>query len=99
MLGVCDVEWPNSGQYDTENEIICYSENHNSHYRYGVAVMILKDTNKLVVNFIPMSNCVMLLRLQTKHCKLNIIQVYALIADKRDEKIFYEQISRILKSS
>lgn len=44
-----------------------------------------------------MSGRFMIQQLQIKHCKLNIIRVYASTADKPDEETFYEQIPKTLK--
>lgn len=100
ILGISDTRWPNSGHQPTTNGTIYFSGSEDSHHKYGVVIMMTKEVNKAVNNFAPISDRAMHLHLQTHHCKLHLIQIYAPTADKFDEQIeeFYNEFNNIKHS-
>lgn len=100
ILGISETRWPSSGKCQIgKHHMIYYSGSNDTQHRNGVAVMVRKNLTKAIVNFVPFSERVMLLQIETKYRKMNIVQVYAPTADKDDEEVeqFYEQINTILK--
>lgn len=61
--------------------------------------MVLEDTVKSVTEFVPINDRIMLLKLETAHCRWNIIQVYAPTSDTSDTEVeeFYNSIQEALK--
>ena len=101
VLGISEARWPNSGNYPVAYGMVYFSGNRDTHHRNGVAIVISKTMVPSVINFVPVSDRVIFLQLQTKTGKLNIIQGYAPTADKSDEEVeqFYEQIDQVLRST
>ncbi|KAL3281989.1 hypothetical protein HHI36_005192 [Cryptolaemus montrouzieri] len=54
-------------------------------HRYVVAVLVSSEVAKSVIDFAPLEDRVMLLKLQTSHSILNIIQMYAPTNNKPEE--------------
>ena len=100
ILGISDVQWPDSGKMKINNKTIYYSGSQDGSHSYGVGIILNQNIDKAVVNFIPHSNRIILLQLNQNKPKINIIQVYAPTADKPESDIetFYEDLDNILKS-
>lgn len=100
ILGISETRWPGHGRVPTERGMLYFSGSEEKNHKHGVAIAVSKDTMASVTNFVPISDRVMLLQLQTNSRKLNIIQIYAPTADKPDEEIemFYELIKQTLES-
>ena len=99
ILGFSEVRWLGSGTQNTEEGIMYFSGGTDVNHRYGVAVMVSSMVAKSVLDFIPISDRVMILRLQTSHRAMNIIQVHAPTADKDEEEIesFYNTLEEVMK--
>lgn len=101
MLGVSDVQWTGSGKCPTKNGTMYFSGNNNPNHRYGVAIIVDKVIDKSVIGFTPLSDRVMMLKLQASPTAVNVIQVYAPTADKSDQEIetFYEELREALQTT
>lgn len=101
IMGVSEVKWTSSGIYSAEKYSMYYSCGSESDYsrRHGVGVVVNSEIKKAVTNFIPLSDRVMMLQINARPIRLNIIRVYAPTADKPEEEVedFYEEITRLLK--
>lgn len=99
ILGISDVQWPDSGECSVDDYHIYYSGGNDPHHRYGVGIIVSKEINQTVMNVVNLSNRVMLLQLKSSSGRINIIQVYAPTADKGEHEIkeFYGQLDSILK--
>lgn len=80
---------------ELEDAIIYYSGSNNPSHRAGVAIIIAKSATKAVMEYVPLSERAMMIRLQTNYRLMNIIQSYAPTADKDDEEV--ERSMKILK--
>ncbi|XP_030765278.1 craniofacial development protein 2-like [Sitophilus oryzae] len=99
ILGMSEVRWPGSGKQATNNGVIYYSGGTDTFHQYGTAILVSKDIDRSVMEFIPFNDRVMLLKLQTTHRTLNIIQVYAPTNDKSDAEVedFYSTLEEAMK--
>lgn len=95
ILGITDTRWLGAGNFSTSNRMIYFSVNQDQHHRYGLAVVVSKRMTQSVTDFSPVScDRILLLQLQTKSAKLNIIQIYAPTAEKSDDEIIYKSKRR-----
>ncbi|XP_024874105.1 craniofacial development protein 2-like [Temnothorax curvispinosus] len=99
ILGLSEVRWPGSGMQKTSNTVICYSGGSDTNHRYGTAILVNNVVAELVAEFIPLNDRVMMLKLQTSHRALNVIQVYAPTNDKTDAETeeFYSKIDEAMR--
>lgn len=100
ILGISETRWAGQGQIPTNGGMLYFSGNDDNHHRNGVAIAVSQEIMASVNNFVPISDRIILLQLQSKSRKLNIIQIYAPTADKPDEEIelFYELIKQTIES-
>lgn len=97
FLGLNETRWNGPGEFTTTNgELLIYSgkpegKNHES----GVGLMISKDFRKCLINWKPISDRIIIARLQSKIRKVTVIQCYALIETSTSEQKndFYDALS------
>ncbi|XP_071578112.1 craniofacial development protein 2-like [Temnothorax nylanderi] len=99
ILGLSEVRWPGSGMQKTSNGVIYYSGGLDTNHRYGTAILVNNVVAESVAEFIPLNDRVMMLKLQTEHRALNVIQVYAPTNDKTDAEMeeFYSKIEEAMR--
>ncbi|XP_030746036.1 craniofacial development protein 2-like [Sitophilus oryzae] len=101
ILGLSEVRWPGSGRQRTSNGYIYHSGGTDPEHRYGTAILVSDRVAQSVIDFVPLGDRVALLKLQTTHRDLNIIQVYAPTTtnDKPDQEIeeFYNKIDEVMR--
>uniref|UniRef100_A0A8D9EV91 Craniofacial development protein 2 n=1 Tax=Cacopsylla melanoneura TaxID=428564 RepID=A0A8D9EV91_9HEMI len=99
VLGICEMRWPGSGSMNTHDHQVYFSGTDNNKHEKGVGIILTKKMAACVTNFIPISDRVMLLQLKGRPVDINIVQVYAPTADKKDEEIYelYHSIDEVLK--
>ncbi|XP_071581578.1 craniofacial development protein 2-like [Temnothorax nylanderi] len=99
ILGLSEVRWPGSGMQKTSNGVIYYSGGSDTNHRYGTAILVNNIVAESVAEFIPLNDRVMMLKLQTSHRALNVIQVYAPTNDKTDAEMedFYSKIEEAMR--
>ena len=99
ILGVSEMWWPLSGKRNINNHVVYYSGNEDKNHRNGVGIIITKNIEGSVINFVPFSDRLMLLQLKGNPININLIQAYAPTADKSEIEIerFYEDLKELLK--
>ncbi|XP_071640906.1 craniofacial development protein 2-like [Temnothorax longispinosus] len=99
ILGLSEVRWPGSGMQKTSNGVIYYSRGSDTNHRYRTAILVNNVVAESVAEFIPLNDRVMILKLQTSHRALNVIQVYAPTNDKTDAETeeFYSKIDEAMR--
>ncbi|CAH2103665.1 unnamed protein product [Euphydryas editha] len=98
VLGISDTKIPGTGKIHTvRNCIVYYSGSDCSKERYGVAIAVSQRIEPAITNVIPISNRAMMLQINTKPRKLNVIQVYAPTADKDTAVVndFYADVNKL----
>lgn len=101
IMGVCETRWPDATTFYSGDYAIYTSGTRDESHRNGVAVILKKSLSDSVRNFLPLSDRVMLLQLETKPINVNIIQVYAPTTDYDDNEVelFYQQIKEVMKAT
>lgn len=87
--------WPNSANFPVTNGMVYYSGNQYAYHRHGLAIFVPKIMKQSVFNFTPVSDRILLLQIQRKTCKLNIIQIYVATQDNLVEEVwqFYKEVN------
>lgn len=79
--------WPNPGSIIIENHKVLYSGTITGTHKHGVGIILADKMSKSVKNFIPISSRIILLKLFATPVDVNIIQVYAPMADKEENEV------------
>ena len=81
ILGISEIRWPGNGKVTTDNGTLYLSgSDDQQNHPYGVGILVNSNTNKSIINFVPLSEKVMMMQLQTTKVRMNILQVYRLQA-------------------
>lgn len=99
ILGCSEVRWRGSGQCNIEDHTIYYSGVDNNQHPNGVAVIVNKNVSKSILGHLPISDRIMLLKINAAPIKLTIIQVYAPTSLSSDEDLesFYIDLREAMK--
>lgn len=76
-MGMSKMRWPGSSYCDIKRYRMYYSEMPDGERQHGVGLVVCKSIAKNVTNFVPISERIMLIQVETTPVKWNIIQVYA----------------------
>lgn len=71
------MQWPGSGNCDVDGHQIYYTDENRLQHRNGVAIIFNNKVDKDVLGSIPISDRVIIVKLDAKQCRLNVIQTYA----------------------
>lgn len=99
IMGISEMRWTDSGQCIINDHQIYYSGNNEGEHRDGVGIILSEHLAKHVISFSPVSDRIMVVRIDSLPVRTNIIQVYAPTADKPDETIeaFYSDLTNTLR--
>ena len=86
ITGRCETRWKKDGKFTVGNSTICFSGNETGRHR-GVAIILDKHPGTAVKSFNPVSDRILILKINTKPVNLNIIQAYAPISTSSEEDI------------
>ena len=97
VLGLAEVRWKGAGSVIVDNKTMIYSG--GKKHEKGVGIIFDKETTKSLKGFCPISERIVVAKLEAKPLDLGIIQVYAPTAESEDEEIkqFYEELERAKK--
>ena len=97
-LGLCEVRWPNAGEFRKEEKQIFYSGG-EQHHR-GVGLILDKHFSKSVLSFWPKNDRMLLVKLKASPFIVNILVIYAPTAEAEEEEInkFYRSLDEMMKS-
>lgn len=92
--------WYGSGDFNTVNGSTVYFSGHNTKSYNGEATVIPKRLNSAVMEYWPINDRIMYIKLNSSLCKLNKIQLYALTSKAPDEEIdeFYCYLEQMFNS-
>ncbi len=94
ILGISESHWTSSGcQVLHDGSVILHSGHENTH-THGVAILISKEKAKTLLEWEPVSERLIRVRLNSKFCKLTILQCYAPTKEAEEEvkEDWYEQL-------
>lgn len=103
IMGINEMRCPNSGKIARGKHAVYYSGSSDNKHQHGVRMILKKHITQYVNNFVPISERILLIQLETYPVNITIIQVYAPTADKSKNIIeqFYDfleaTITRIRK--
>ena len=96
IMGIGEMRWPGSGEMTTEkNRKVIYSGGDTANR--GVGIIMENDIYKKLIGYWPISERIIMMKLQGKPFNINIIQVYVPTEDSTEEELedFYEELTRI----
>lgn len=98
IMGLSEVRWSGSGTAKTQNGTLYYSGGDKPKNYYGVGVLLKKGLEESVMDWMPISERVMVVRMYSSHRMVNIVQAYAPTADKSEEDLenFYASLYKAL---
>ena len=104
ILGVSDSRWTDFGRKTTRTgETIIFSGRRDGHHHEGVAIILGKTAAKSLIEYRPVNERFIRVRLRTKPVKTSIIQVYSPTNDAESDvkQDFYDalqaELEKILK--
>ena len=95
ILGLSEIRWTGSGKIQKEQHTILYSGGDN-HTR-GVGIIINRNINKAVLGYWPVSDRIIMMKIQGKPFNIAIVRVYAPTSASTDDEI--EEFYNLLEST
>ena len=98
ILGLSDMRWTTNGSFSKKEHFICWSG--GAKHEKGVGKILHKSITQSYKGHCPISDRVLLFKLQGKKMTLNIIQVYAQTADSTEEQLieFYNEDQKAIST-
>ncbi|XP_031765000.1 craniofacial development protein 2-like [Galleria mellonella] len=99
ILGLSETHIKGSGHFKTTTGNTMYFSGHEADRRNGVGFIVPAKLTRFVTGYNPINDRIMTIRLKSKPCLLNIIQVYAPTAAASQEatEIFYRTLETIIQ--
>jgi exonuclease III len=100
ILGVSEMRWTGSGRMVSDGVTVYYSGGTSKHER-GVGLLLNQRISGAVIQWEPVNDRIITVRLQSRYTKVTIVQVYAPTNTASDEEKdeFYEVLQQILDDS
>lgn len=100
ILGVCETHMRGQGYFKTGSGNIMYFSGPEDESRNGVAFILPQHINKHVLGYNPVTDRIITLKLNTKPCIVNLVQIYAPTAqaDENCLEDFYGSLANTLES-
>ena len=94
-LGIAETRWTESVKIRKDRHTILYSG--EQEHRNGVGILMKNNIARSIMGYCPISNIVIMAKLQCKPFKINILQTYTPTQDHNDEDIeqSYEEMQAI----
>ncbi|XP_052219701.1 craniofacial development protein 2-like [Dreissena polymorpha] len=98
LMGVTEARWTDSGkQKVSSGEVIIWSGRTDNDHREGVVVIISKSKANTVLQWKPVNEHLLYVRMNSKYVKLSVVVGYALIDDAggEDKDAFYDALQSV----
>ena len=97
VLGISETRWTDNGKIVDNEKVMVYAGGEED--RYGVGIIMKKSIANCMLGYWPVSERIIMLKLQAKPFNINIVQVYAPTQDHPDDtvEISYDEIRSVLK--
>ena len=94
ILGISESRWTGSGRKVLQDGSVILHSGHENTHTHGVAIIISKEKAKTLLEWEPVSERLIRIRLNSKFCKLTILQCYAPTNEAEEEvkEDWYEQL-------
>ena len=91
-MGLCKTRWTGAGRMHSDNKTIIFWG--GVEHKRDAALMLDKNSFNCILGYRPVSDCLLLVRLQGKPFNILIIQAYNPTSDatKKEIKEFYKQL-------
>lgn len=91
---IIEMRWPDNGQYIIEGHEVYHFKKENSQHIYGVRLIASRKLQEYIMNFIPVSDRILVIQLNGNPINIYMIQVFAFTSDAKSVKIdqFYNEI-------
>ena len=100
ILGISETNCNGKGSFKTgENQMVIFSGKEDS-YSHGVAVVLDKDSSRTLIEYSPVSDRILKVRIHAKPFNISIVQCYALTINANDEEMesFYDILQETLNT-
>ena len=96
ILGISEARWKDSGKIMSEGKTFLFS-GHAEHHIHGVGLMLDEEAERAMIGWKPINDRIITVRLQSRHAKTTLIQVYAPTEEATEEAkdTFYEQLQDV----
>ncbi|KAL1446308.1 hypothetical protein WDU94_012325 [Cyamophila willieti] len=97
IMGISEMRWPGAGVVEVDKYRVYYSGTEDGMHYNGVGIIVSKEIDKCITNFVPVFERVMLIQISARPVNVNVIQIYAPTADKEDSEAdeLYSRITQI----
>ena len=94
ILGISECRWTGAGRQMTKDGATILYSGRNDQHSSGVALIISKRQRNVLIEWEPISDRLIRARLDSKYCKLTVIQCYAPTneAEEEEKDDWYEQL-------
>jgi len=91
------MRWTNSDKFRKEGTTMVYSG--GQEHRNGVGIIMNNNTSKALMRYWPISDRIVMIKVQGKPFNINIIQLYVPTQDYNDDdsEVFYEEVQTAIK--
>ena len=85
VLGLAETRWPGIGEYSCDGWTLYYSG--GKQHQHGVGFLVSPMTARAITAVTPISERIMMIRINAKPSPVNIIQVYFPTTDANDDEV------------
>jgi endonuclease/exonuclease/phosphatase family metal-dependent hydrolase len=100
LMGVTEARWTGTGKQKLNTgEVIIWSGRSDNDHREGVAIIISKSKANTVLQWKPVNERLLYVRMNSKYAKLSVVVGYAPIDDAEEEEkdTFYDALQAVLE--
>ena len=95
LMGVTEARWTGTGKQKlSSGEVIIWSGRTDNDHREGVAVIISKNKANTVLQWKPVNERLLYIRMNSKYAKLSVVVGYAPIDNAEEEETYFLQLFR-----
>ena len=96
ILGISKLKWTGMGEFNSDNHYIYY-HGQESPKRNGVAIIVNRRVQNVVLVYNRINNRMISFRFQGKPFNITVIQVYAPTSNAEEAEWFYEDLQDLLE--